>query len=122
MKRYLLVILIIAVASVALVACTIKPPIVDPGEDPQTPIDPFWTKGFTRERISASEMFSDLIGGTMQSLRQASSEVIPSETYKTAAHAILNIEYNGIKSQLVIKANYDYRKPEDTVVDRKSVV
>lgn len=116
MKRYLLVILIIAVASVALVACVTKPPVDGTDENPQTPIDSFWTKGFTRERISASEMFSDLIGGTMQSLRQASSEVIPSETYKTAAHAILNIEYNGIKSQLVIKANYDYRKPEDTVV------
>gem|GEM_PF-2930368 len=107
MKRLAIVLLIIAAICPLLAACDngTNPP----GKDPNEP-DDFWTDGFTRDQTTASEMVNDLIGGVMETLRQAGE----TDSRIISSNIRLNIDYNNDKSYLLIKSNYFANNPQDT--------
>lgn len=112
MKKLFFIVIIIAVACLGLVAC-VKPDQPGPG---QPIIDDFGTPGFKRDVTTSSEMFDDFVGGLMQTMKYASSEVVPSQFEKIAISLRLELDFNGNQSYILFKSGYDAVRPQNTTV------
>ncbi len=112
MKKLFFIFIIIAVAGLALVSCVHTD---DPGQDEPVE-DDFGTPGFTRDETTSSEMFDDFVGGLMQTMKYASSEVVPSLYKKIAVNLRLDLNFNGNESYILFRSGYDADRPQNTTL------